>query len=230
MPYRPSFKYTIRMSLINFLYIGDFSVCVALAIAVKRYRYILKAYRPFVFFLAAGLIFGCINIYLAQAIGTNAISGNIYVLIEFILLIWLFRNWGVFKRKDRFYKALLFIGIGIWMLDNFVLNSITNNNSIYRIAYSLFLIFVSINETNAIIVSERKSLFSNPRFIICIAIIIFFSYKAMLEAFILIDLKISNRFYWYLFLIFAFINLFANILFALAALWIPTKQRFTLPY
>ena len=70
----------------------------------------------------------------------------------------------------------------------------------------------------------------DSRFILCTAFIIFFAYKALLESFYLIELKLNDNFYRSLFVILTFLNLIINLVYALAALWLPTKQRFTLPY
>jgi hypothetical protein len=43
-------------------------------------------------------------------------------------------------------------------------------------------------------------------------------------------MKLSNEFNNSLFLIIICVNLFVNLGYALAALWIPTKNKFTLPY
>lgn len=210
--------------------ISSYSIIISVIIAAIRYKVIIKSFRPFVIFLFCAFISECVSTYLIRTSMTNALWANIYVLVEFILLVRLFKNWSMQKRKNSFYNLLTIAAVAVWAIDNLIINSIFNSNSIYRIAYSLILIFLSIDEINQIIVAERKSILSNPKFIICIAVLIFFSFKSVIESFIVIDLNLGKYFYWYIFLIFAFINFIANILFAFAALWMPTKQKFSLPY
>lgn len=82
---------------------------------------------------------------------------------------------------------------------------------------------------NRIIITERKSLIRNPVFIICLAFIIYFTYKVLLEIFWLYGLNSSREFRVEVYNIFKYINLFANLIYALAILWIPRKREYMLP-
>ena len=59
--------------------------------------------------------------------------------------------------------------------------------------------------------------------------IIFFTYRAIVEVFYWIRVPFSNSFYVHVYIIMVYVNLFVNLIFALAALWIPTRQKFILP-
>jgi hypothetical protein len=59
-------------------------------------------------------------------------------------------------------------------------------------------------------------------------VIIFFTYRAIIEVFYLMKLPFSNQFYLNVYVIMDFVNLFVNLIFALAVLWIQTKQKFIL--
>jgi hypothetical protein len=52
----------------------------------------------------------------------------------------------------------------------------------------------------------------------------------MMEVFYLYGVNESHTFALKVYLIFNYINLFCNLIYALAALWMPTKMRFSLPY
>jgi hypothetical protein len=211
-------------------FIGGYTILFSVIIGIIRYHKILKEYRPFIYFLIVALFNEILSQFLTRIIGSNSINANIYILVEFLLILLLFSNWGFHTRKSVFYRIVGLVVLFVWILDNIVLHPLTQFNSIYRIVYSLVLIFLSIDEMNFIIVSERKNIIKNARFIICSAFIFYFSYKALLEAFFLVQPAFSNNFYYYLLVISAIINLLANLMYILAALWIPTRRRFLLPY
>jgi hypothetical protein len=210
--------------------VGGYTICFALLIGIIRFHRILEGYKPFIYFLIIAFLNEVMSQVLSKALGSNAIGSNIYVLIEFLILLLLFRNWGYHTRKDRFYIIIGVIVSAIWILDSVIFHPLTKFNSIYRIVYSFVLIFLSIDEINFIIVSERRNVLKNSRFIICSVFIFFFSYKALVETFFLIEAPFSNDFYRHLVVISTFINLLANLTFILATSWMPTKQRFLLPY
>jgi hypothetical protein len=51
----------------------------------------------------------------------------------------------------------------------------------------------------------------------------------MVETFYLFQLDFSNQFYHNIYIIMDSVNLFVNLIFALAVLWIPTRQKYILP-
>ena len=211
-----------------FTHISSFSIGIAVIVALFKNRAVLKSFRPFIYLVSAGFLNEMLSLYLILNHHQNAVNGNIYVLLEFLLILWLFKNWEVQKKAPLIYLAV--ITVIIWIFDTLILNSINHFSSIYRIFYSFVVIYLSINQMNWIIVNERKNIIKDSKFILCTAFIIFFAYKALLETFFLIELKLSNHFYHSLFIILTFLNLVINLVYALAALWMPTKQRFTLPY
>jgi len=85
---------------------------------------------------------------------------------------------------------------------------------------------LSVNSVNRQIVSEKKSLLQNSRFLICMGLIIYYTYRIIVDAFsikgmsqpFLMQLSDFNR----------YLLVGLNILFALAALWIPAKKNYTI--
>lgn len=159
-----------------------------------------------------------------------AVGSNIYTLIEFMLLLWLFARWNNSSHKPKFFLTVVCFGICVWVLDNVVLYSLQTENSVFRIVYSLILVYLSIEELNRLLYSREKNIIFNSKFIICIAFLVYYSYKATFEIFFMVQVGWSNDFYKRLFTIFIFVNLFSNILYALAVICIPKKQKFILPY
>ncbi|MEO8171564.1 MAG: hypothetical protein ABI581_00720 [Sediminibacterium sp.] len=207
-----------------------YSSIFAVVIGLVRYRKILATYRIFVLFLVVGFIND--NIITPLAIfwvwHANAINGNIYVLIESIMLAFMFYKWGSFGKKVL-YVLITFFAV-IWILENIVFGSLTQINSIFRLLYALAIVILSIDEINVTMMHEKKKLSKNAKFIICCMFALFYSFKAAFEVFFIVKLGMSENFYNGLFDILVIINLFTNLGYALAALWIPTKQKFTLSF
>jgi len=198
-------------------------------IGLVRFKNIPVAYQPFVYFTWLAFANDMLSSILAQVWHSNAVNGNIYVLLEAGLFLWLFYNWGRLQEKTWHLPALAFALVCIWVADNFVLNKLTSINSLFRICYSFVLVFLGINQLNIMIVGERGNMLYNAKFLICTGICIFYSYKAFLEVFYLFQSDKNIPLLNNVFLILAFVNLFVTFIYALAALWIPTKQKFTQP-
>jgi hypothetical protein len=223
----------MKIRKMHFFYlslIASFSIALAVIIGLVRYSKINQAYRPFVIICIVALCNELLSLLMLKRYGTNSPNANIYVWVEFILFLWLFSRWGSFNKKSWHFPLVAGALTLIWIYDNLVWNSLGSFNSLFRICYSFCLIFLSIDQINKLIVKARGGLLRNSRFLICIGIIIFYSYKATIEVFYLLKLSFSNTFYDNIFLILSLVNLFVNLVYALAVIWIPKKQKFILPY
>ena len=76
--------------------IFSLSILIASLIGWVRFRKIDPAYYPFLYCLWIGSLNEIINYILAANHQTNALNNNIYALLESLLLLWLFKNWGNF--------------------------------------------------------------------------------------------------------------------------------------
>jgi len=188
----------------------------------------MPAYRPFIFILCLGFINHTLSVIFIETTRNNLINSNVYVLFESLLYLCLFKNWGAFNKKNIFFYSLFIFLFCLWIYDNLIWHSLATINSFFRIVYSFILIFLSIGQLNKLIVTVKKNLLYNATFLICCGIIIYFSYKATIEVFFFIRLKASDQFYTNILVILIFVNLFVNLIFAWAVLWIPKKQKSTL--
>jgi hypothetical protein len=200
----------------------------AVIIGLVRFKKILKQYRLFVVFLCIGFANDILSPILIKYFHGNAANGNIYVLIESVILVFLFYSWGSFGKKVLYFLVGLFALV--WIAENLVFGSIMHINSFFRLFYSLGVVIMSIDQINVTMMHERKNLWKNARFIICFLFAFFYTFKAVYEVFYFVPMPMSERLDQNLFLILVFVNLFTNLGYALATLWIPTKQKFTLPY
>lgn len=206
----------------------NYSVTIAALIAVFRLKPIFQSYYPFILFIWLGLINETLSLLLIYKFRTNTANSNIYVLLEYCLILLQFHKWQGIKR-GRLY-LMISIGFIAWVTDNLIINSIVDNNSIFRIYYSFIIVFLSIDQISKIIITERGGLLKNTKFLICIAFLTYYGCKAFIEVFNAFHLGFSDMFNRNIFMILYFANLFSNIVYAIAILCIPTKQEFSLQY
>jgi len=95
--------------------------------------------------------------------------------------------------------------------------------------YSFCVVLLGIRVINDLLFTERD-LLKNPTFLICIGIIIFFTYQIIEEMFWLYGLKESAIFRQNIQSILMIINLLSNLIYALAILWMRKRQAFTLQF
>jgi len=217
------------MTKYSLILISGYSIGLAAVIGLVRYRKVTPDDRPFFWILWVAGISEITGGILTSMIHSTSVNNNIYVLIEALLYTWLFYRWDSFgPGKQRLRLLQVFIAL-VWILDNLILGRLTHTNSLFRIVSSFIMVFLAINQINQLITTERTSLLRNSRFLISAGLVIFFSYKAIIETFFWIQLPFSDTFYIYVLLIMDYVNLFVNLIFALAALWIPTRRKFILP-
>ncbi len=89
---------------------------------------------------------------------------------------------------------------------------------------------MSINIINEQLSLEKKNIMKNPIFLICIGFVTYFTYDVIVSLFWKYGLQMSRQLQINVALILVYINLFANLIYALAVLWMPPKHRFTLSY
>ncbi len=206
--------------------ISTASILPAAIIGIVRYQKILPVYRPLLWFIWAGTVNEAVSWVLIEINRNNVVNSNMYVLAEFVFLLLIFYRWNEKTPKNR-YLFLLTLGLLVWITDNFILHSLHTINSIFRVLYSILILFLSINQVNKLIVYEKKNLIRNAMFLSCMAFIFFYSYKAFIETFYILQLPFSKLFYLNLFQILLFVNLFTNLVYAIAILCIPSKQEFS---
>jgi hypothetical protein len=208
--------------------VSGFSITLAAIIGLVRFRKILSSYRPFIFIVWIAFLNEIVSALVIRFTGSNTINGNIYVLMESLLFVWLFSNWGAMQKRKWFIPTILILLTCIWIYNSFILYSITEYSPIFRIFSSFILIFLSIDQINKLIVQELGNILHNPKFLVCIGVIIYHTYRAIMEIFFL-KVGTSANFVGHIFSILDYVNLLVNLIFALAVLWIPTRQKFTLP-
>jgi hypothetical protein len=186
------------------------------------------AYLPFLLYLWLGLANEITSIAFMKAGYSNSINYNIFSLAESILLTWQFRKWCLFRGQKRFYFLIQFLFIAGWITETFASGNHHVFNSYFIIGHSFVIVLMSINMVNKVMFEEPAPLFLNPTFLICMGLIIYFTYAILVEAFWMYGLNQSKLFRIHIYTILPYINLFTNLVFAGATLCIPLKRQYIL--
>lgn len=207
-------------------FILSLSILFPLLTGLIRYRNIPVSYRPLIYALGIGLVneVVCYTLFYSSS---NALPTNIYFLCEAMLLTWQFHAWKNTLKQKWAFLLLEGILLASWTIENIVLGRIYDFSPVFQVGYSLILILLSVNQLNWLIVNERGVITRNAVFLICVAIIVFFSYKVLAEIFYYYapEKIIKNN----IFGIESYLNVGYNILLATAISCIPPKRIFILP-
>ncbi len=203
------------------------TVFIPLIIGVVRYFRMDTSYHPFILLLLMAFTSEVISFICIHYLATdNAITVNLYVLIECVILLFQFRSWGFLRRKRRLFLFLITILIIIWILENLVFYKIETYSPFFKGAYSFVIVLLSINEINYMIVQDNRQPFWNAKFLICLGFIIYFIYQIIYEAsyyvldkdkVVVVAMKIISMF--------GYMNAFVNLLYGVATLLIPEKKN-----
>lgn len=206
------------------LYTFSFSIFIAGIIAIVRYKKIDISFYPFLYCVWIACINELLSFCLYKNHQITSINNNIYVLIESIFILLFFKGLRFWRKRKFIFEVIMISLIIFWISENFVLGKITVLCIYFRILYSLIIVLISINIINEILINNRKR---KATFTLCVAFIIYFTFKVFIYTFWISGL--SQIFLFGLFTIMIYINLLTNLIYAVAVLWMPRKVEFTLP-
>lgn len=194
-----------------------------------RARKIDSSFFPFLLLTWIGLVNEVVSVVLIYHHYSNVVNYNIYSLAETGLILWQFRQWGFFSKRPGLYYLLQACFIVWWVYESFLLSSIFDFDSYYIIGYSFVVVVMSILTISEMLFYEDYKLLRNAKFLICMGFIVYFTYAVLTEAFWLFGLNQSKAFRVRIYELLAYINLFTNLTFAIAILWMPMKPQYTRP-
>lgn len=199
----------------------SFSILLSGIIGLFRFSKIQRSYYPFLFFVWLGSLNEILSFVIVQNGWKSIVNNNVYVLLEALLIIHFFKvNQFLKKPVALLVSILVFAG---WVTEVFFIRSLHEVGIYFRIGYSFIIVLVSIETINRILVSGEKQLLKSAMFLICVAFICYFTYKVLINTFWLYGLSKSMHFLTIIYSILIFMNLFTNLIYALATLWIPRK-------
>jgi len=155
----------------------------------------------------------------------SALPSNIYYLIEALLLLWQFKNWKNILKQPHRLPLFIALFVVVWIVDYLLIGNLLTYRLWFQVVAALTLILMAINQMNFLIENDRYTLTKNPIFLICVGIILFFSYKIIAEIFFQYAPQMTIR--QNIFVIEAYLNVLYNILLFLAVLCITPKKVFT---
>src|SRR5689334_1808929 len=95
------------------------SIYLAGALAFIRFGRIGKVYYPFIFLIWLGCINETISYVLVINHNYNVVNGVIYDLLESLMLLWFFKNLGVFDGKKWLLYMFIPVFTGAWCFESF---------------------------------------------------------------------------------------------------------------
>jgi len=212
------------------LFLLSQSVLLPIIAGLVRWRRIDKSYRPFFWLLVIGFVVEIISFISIRLAKDNTVIVNIYGLLECAFLAWQFHAWGFLRQRKPLFYALLVLAALVWFIVNIAFGHIHDFSPYFVFFYSFLIVLLGVNEINFMITHYNRNLFRNPRFVICVGLIIYFVYMIVyywaLEISRLgrseISISISITF------LLGYVNILTNIIYAIAFLLFPKPQKFTL--
>lgn len=213
-----------------FFFVLSCSIFVAAIIGTIKIRRVFPYYFPF--FLCCCL--ACLNEIVSYLTGkwyhNDSVTNNIYVLAETLLITWQFYKWDNFGKQQWVFWLLLLGTLSVWCWEYHDGKSIQAIGLYFRLYAAFIIVMMSVKLNSQLIVHHRKPLISHPVFLICCGFILFFTFEILIETCWIYGMDIYPEFQSNIFHIMAWLNLFVNILYAIAFLCIPTKPRFITLY
>jgi hypothetical protein len=185
------------------------------------------AFLPFTILLTAGFITELVSFYILKKGYSNALVYNFFILAEALLVTWLYKSLGLFKKKNTSVLLRVFYVV-LWLTEFFLRLRGNEFMSYFIIVYSSVLVIQAIDLLPTVLLQTAHKLYMNSVFLIAMGFVIYFTYTIITELFWFYGLNQSSIFRTRIYELFTYINLFTNILFILAALWIPLKREYIL--
>ena len=205
------------------------SVAFPAMVGALRFKKIDAIYNPLLFYIFLSLVnellMGFLIVPQSKTKTLILINNNLFYLFEAIIFLVQFKYWGRFQVYSKLFPEMLIALVFGWTFENLIVYKISHFHVYFLIAYSFFLVLLAVQTINHIIVNDsRLSLLKNPKFIICVAIIIFFIYTIFVYTLMAKGLDNENKkLVAKVFGIQVYINAIANILYGIALLFVQKK-------
>ncbi|WP_341840450.1 hypothetical protein [Chitinophaga caseinilytica] len=204
----------------------SFTIAIPLVVALVRIHKVRTSYFPFMVLLLLAFTTEVASEISLRLTRENTAISNIYTLLEFGVILWQFHAWGFLRRRKALLIMLAAVSFIAWVIENIAYGRLeTNFCSATVFLNSLIVVFLCINEINALIASFSGHLFRNAQFLICLGLMIISIYSLITEGTMLIDPK-NAVVEWRIFNIFSFTNAFVNLIYAIAVYFIPVRDDY----
>lgn len=213
--------------MFNWFFVASLVIILPAMIALFKFGIMDKAFKPLAYNLWIGVGAEIVANIFRVTIHNNLYVMNVFMLLDFLTFVWMLDNWGAFTRFDRnFRKMVLTVFLLLWITDNLVVHHLGENNILFRICYSLFLVLVGINQFSTVMLKNNGYLSTNPFLYITLGIIFYYTYSIFIGLFNSPFFEPSTQLWKWNMLIYVVVNVMTNILFAISFLWIRKKVRY----
>ncbi|MFN8244112.1 MAG: hypothetical protein U0X40_08675 [Ferruginibacter sp.] len=211
----------------SWFFIASFVILIPAAIALARFRVIDAAFKPLAYNVWIGVLAEMLAHLFRICIRNNLYVFNVFMYVDFITFLWLFSRWGAFERVGRNRQiAVVVIFTLLWIWDNCWQHSLGGKNFTFRIAYSMVLLLIAIDQMNNVVIKNSYFLKYNPYLYISVGIIFYYAYSVFISLFNSPLFHPSADLWKWNMLIYVIINVATNLLFAIAFLCMPRKVKF----
>ena len=195
---------------------------------IARFRKINKAYHPLIYLAWFTTITIITNTILSYTIRNNTVSFNIHALVEGFLLLWIFKEWKLFNKKELLLKWLISIYIIFWIIYFIGFGLINTFYSHFEIFRHFVLVFLTIHFLNKMISNPGQSLLKDARFYTCLGFMIYFFLNCTTAAFWIFNLEIGTVYTIPLSIIVNATHALYYLILGFSILILPKKQKFLL--
>lgn len=208
------------------------AVLIPLVIGLIKLRRMEKSFRPFVFLLLLAVLTELVSYFIYISLGKpNDKVFSVYSLLEAMLIFSLFHGWGFLGTRRKLYYSMLLFFFLFWLAQTIFSAGAEDPVPFFVIFYSFTIVLISINQINLQIIAFTDTrLLKNPKFLISIGFVIYFTYQILYESAYYVS-EVSNKDFALtseIIKLFMYINLFVNLLYVPAVIFIPDKTKFSL--
>ena len=217
------------MNLPLIIQITVLSNAIPVMAALFMYKRAATVYRIFFFILLLGCASDLLSWLLISVFSiANILPHDLYQLTAYLLFLLLFYKWNTANKKIV-YTILAATGIVLLFADWLFITKFKTNAPISKIFYSFVIIYLSVDKINDLVIKKNATL-KNSVLIICIGLLIFYSYRAFVISVILANPPMNRDLQIAFYEVLAILNIITNLIYTYAILCITSKQEFSLRY
>ncbi len=214
------------MTPYQFSHISAFSVLLPLAITYWKRHMIWRKFSLLVIILILGGFNDVVSFISIKLRHTNTLNSNIYQLVEFVMIVWLFRRWPS-VRRNYFHQIVMTLGIVIWTLDFFVFHSLVENSALFRVLGPILLIYVIVDQINYTLLNRDNSIIVS-RMLIKGGFVLYFLYSTFVETIELFPSQIQYPYFPQLWYIQGCVSILLNVLISIAFICHREKPTYSI--
>lgn len=206
----------------------SFTVGIGAVIGWVRVKKLDPAFLPFLWLLWIGFAHELASYFITKAGYSNALTYNVFTVTEALLISSQFYKWGLFEQHETLFRIILVLFVIGWFTEFITRGGLQHYLSYFIVVYATAIVFMAIHMLSKVLFQEPGLMIFQPEFLICMALLVYFTNSILVEVFWIYGLNKSSVFRLRIYEIFGYINLFTNLVFAFATLWIPLKRTYIL--